>query len=138
MSGASGESQWWDFDPSEMPIPLGPGDQAVLEAAEQEVASAYEVLSREETQPIHLPVTPRLDRDSLRLAIAVLLLGCLAMFSAGSRSGSTSAKTTLDERPADPSRATSVTEATLAGSSELSSSAVAIGQGPPRQQEEEM
>ena len=134
----SSQSQWWDFDPSEVPIPLGLDEQAVVEAAEQEVASAHEALTREETQPIPLSVTPRLWRDSLRLAVAVLLLGCLVMFSAGFRTGSASVRTTSDERPADQSRATSVTEAILFGSSEPSSSAVAIDRGAPSQQEEEM
>lgn len=138
MNDLNGQSQWWDFDPSEVPVPLGIDDQAVVEAAEQEVALAHDSLAREETQPIHLPVTTRLRGDSLKLAIAVLLLGCLAMFSAGFRSGSVPAKPALDDRPAETPRTTSVADVTLSTPPQLSSRAVATDQGTPSQQEEEM
>ena len=131
------QSQWWDFDPSETPVPLTVDGQAVVEAAEQEVASAYEALAREETQPISLPVTTPLRRDSLGLSIALLLLGCLVMFVVGFRQGSGSARTGSEDG-SRPSRAASVVEVTFVQPSELSTNGVATDQEAPSQHKEEM
>ena len=92
--------EWWEFDPSEEPVPLSGqarSDFAVADEAESIVRSARDALAREDTDPDVWTRDRRRDWDDaggLRQRFAVLLLtGCVAMFGLGWVEGST------DRRP---------------------------------------
>ena len=81
MTNASGS--WWDFDEEEQPVPLTAEAEAVLDAADDVVASAREALSREITEPVPLHLPAPTARDISAVAIGLLLVGCIAMFVIG-------------------------------------------------------
>lgn len=85
---------WWDFDPAERPVPLTPDAEAVIGEAHQTVTTAQEAIAREVTEPLLTPPTFTSDGDVLEtsrrplaLALCLLLVGCLAMFSIGWKQG---------------------------------------------------
>lgn len=89
---------WWDFDPDERPVPLGPIAEAVATEAEEIVESQRQSIMRENTDPTGetlaalreaaatAPVDGGLDRAPAslrRVAVALLSVACVAMFSLG-------------------------------------------------------
>ena len=99
---------WWDFDEEEQPVPLTAEAEAVLDAADDVVASAREALSREITQPVPVRLPAPTARDISAVAIGLLLIGCVAMFVIGWWQGGLihSAVGTADARPQLVARAT--------------------------------
>lgn len=101
------DSWWWGSDPQEQPIPLVPGGQtsgqpdrherepsAIAEEAECIVMASQAAIAREDTDPtvVLLPHSAGSEMASLlawgakpadRLALTLLAVGCLAMFSIG-------------------------------------------------------
>jgi hypothetical protein len=89
---------WWDFDPDERPVPLDAIAEAVAAEAEQIVESQRQSIMREDTDPTGetlaalreaaatAPVDEGLDRAPAsvrRIAVALLSVACVAMFSLG-------------------------------------------------------
>ena len=88
---------WWDFDPDERPVPLDPVAEAVAAEAEEIVESQRQSIMREDTDPTlqtlaalreaaASPVDEGLDRAPAslrRIAVALLSVACVAMFSLG-------------------------------------------------------
>lgn len=88
---------WWEFDPDERPVPLDPIAEAIAEEAEGIVESQRQAIMREDTDPTGETLAALReaaeaasagDADdgtgSLRpVALALLSVGCLAMFSLG-------------------------------------------------------
>ena len=93
------DGPWWGSDPAEQPIPLtasGGEEQqplAIAEEARRIVLESQAAISREETDPglpLWTPVaSPRPEGQSLwtvpigRWAVALLVVGCIATFTAG-------------------------------------------------------
>lgn len=94
-----GPTPWWEFDPSEKPVPLG-AEWEAADDAELIVNAEHEAIIREDTEPtiatmaavsgprrtsFHRFVSPS---RPVALAAAVLLVaGCAAMFGLGWRQG---------------------------------------------------
>ena len=88
---------WWDFDPDERPVPLDPIAEAVAAEAEEIVESQRQSIMREDTDPTLqtlaalreaavVPADGGLDRAPAslrRIAVALLSVACVAMFSLG-------------------------------------------------------
>jgi len=131
-------STWWDFDPSEKPVPLRADAEAVLNEAHLTVTSAQRVLEREVTEPIQ-PSASRLDAGALRtegrilkLSLCLLLSGCLVTAAIGWSQGSAA------RRSADPQARSShagldgvidVTKVTVFGSPRGSADGFNLGHG---------
>jgi hypothetical protein len=94
--------QWWEFDPTERPVPLGPDAQAVARAAESIVEAERVAIGRQDTDPTlqtlaaiesgaagsHRPADDRHVLQSfLAPAVALLAAGCIAMFGWGWQEG---------------------------------------------------
>lgn len=104
MRGPGGNPEWWEFDPSERPVPLsgqsggaaptGGASFGVADEAESIVRSARDELAREDTDPTAWATDWR-TRSRLRRrrlgktsvsrmgATALLIAGCVGMFSLG-------------------------------------------------------
>ena len=96
---------WWDFDPNERPIPLDPVVEAVADEAAAIVESQRRAIMREDTDPngetiaaLRMAVPAPRTRviggivSLRRVAVALLSLGCVAMFLLGWVEGATEAK----------------------------------------------
>lgn len=99
---------WWEFDPSEKPVPLGPeGEWAAADDAELIVNSEREAIAREDTDPSIQTLTYAASMRATRaarvirrsagpsrltfvVAIALLAAGCIGMFALGWSQGSAS------------------------------------------------
>lgn len=96
---SDGTRSWWEFDPDERPVPLDPIAEAVAVEAEEIVESQRQAIMREDTDPTGETVAAALreaaetasaggsvgDRPGSlrRVALALLSVGCVAMFSLG-------------------------------------------------------
>ena len=89
---------WWEFDPDERPVPLDPITEAVADEAEKIVETQRQAIMREDTDPTGETLAAlreaaeaasagNADDDGTgslrRVALALLSVGCLAMFSLG-------------------------------------------------------
>lgn len=100
---------WWEFDPSEKPVPLGSeGEWAAADDAELIVNSEREAIAREDTDPSLQTLTYAVPMRATRatrvirrrsagpsrltfvVAIALLAAGCIGMFALGWSQGSAS------------------------------------------------
>ncbi len=90
----TGEREWWEFDPEERPVPLSNAMDAA-EAAEQIVEAERQSIIREDTDPTlqtlaalqqqHAPSPAAGDppKSVLRVALLLLVAGCVGTFSLG-------------------------------------------------------
>lgn len=84
---------WWEFDPDERPVPLDEDGQGVAEVAEEIVEAERQSIMRQDTEPTLATLralaeskvlnTGEPARSLLPLGIALLVVGCAAMFSLG-------------------------------------------------------
>lgn len=104
---------WWDAEDGERPVPLGPeGPWAAPDEAELLVNAEREEIIREDTEPdlvtlaqLAAPARPEVQREGLAVsrsaasaAVALLLIGCVAMFVLGWNRG----QEVLADRAASP------------------------------------
>ena len=122
------QRSWWDFDPDERPVPLDPIGEAVAIEAEAIVESQRQEIIREDTDPTgqtlaalrEAAASPLSGGDSeqepaslRRVALVLLSVGCVAMFSLGWVQGAAAAEDarfSADARVGAPTNTNATTE----------------------------
>lgn len=108
---------WWEFDPDERPVPLGPeGARGAPDEAELIVNAERRVIMREDTepnlvtlaqlaaaaQPSHHQKGIAVNHSMIRFALAALLLGSAVMFELGWNRGQQVARPTDSSSVLEP------------------------------------